>query len=321
MSTNLKLSQLGALREITLEDVDIIPYIDEKVIRTFHYLQFENESAFRVKTEFSGSEILHENYDQSVELENLSIEEPMFDFSYEEEDVLKEMILQNIQEHGGFEALIREYVNVQVQPDRIGEGVEICSIREEVDDDESIVIYLDVVGVNTPLMISMHKDYAVSLPRELDDPNCEIQFDIADVCRDMRDVPAGIASDFIDARTLINISHVVREPLKLAIEQFVDEQVQMELNKIKLRHVLDHGWESDNLFRVCLTLTDELKQWLDADKSTLYCEYEQPNTIRYFIERKNTNRAFEWCKPDVDLTKNNHLTKFIMNLVKLDNEL
>ena len=97
MSTNLKLSQLGALREITLEDVDVIPYIDEKVFRTFHYLQFENESAFMVKTEFSGSEILHENYDQSVELENLSIEEPMFDFSYEEEDVLKEMILQNIQ--------------------------------------------------------------------------------------------------------------------------------------------------------------------------------------------------------------------------------
>lgn len=321
MSTNLKLSQLGSLREITLEDVDVIPYIDEKVVRTFHYLQFENESAFMVKTEFSGSEILHENYDQSVKLEDLSVEDRAFTFSYEDMDIIKSMVLQNIQENGGFEALIRDYINVQVQPEHIGQGVEITCIREEEDDDESIVIYIDVVGVTTPLMVSMNKDYVVSYLRDLDNPNCEIQFDIADEYRDMRDVPAGIASDFIDARTLINISHVVREPLKLAMEQFVDEQVQMELNNIQLRHVLDHGWESDNLFRACLTLTDELKQWLDADKSTLYCEYEQPNTIRYFIERKNTNRAFEWCKPDVDLTKNNHLTKFIMNLVKLDNEL
>lgn len=101
MSTTLKLSELGKLKEIVLDDKDIRHYLDEIVIKMSHDLIFENNISLSIKSRFVGPERLYEGYDEDVVLECMMIGDFILGFSKEDEDVVERMILNNIKEAGG----------------------------------------------------------------------------------------------------------------------------------------------------------------------------------------------------------------------------
>lgn len=223
MSTILKLSELGELMEISMEDYGILHYHDDKVIRMYHYFVFENGTSFTTVSEFAGNKTLHEGYDADVVFESMDVTNQTFSLSTEDAQTLKALILKNVQEEGGFLALIERFIGVGVQEGRIGEGVEVTSVRETENDSETIVAYIDVAGVSVPLMVDINKDDLESYLEDLDKGE-DLCFSIANDASEFSDVPAGEASYFISDEILSKISDLVRHPLKVAIQQFVDEQ-------------------------------------------------------------------------------------------------
>ena len=222
MSTTLKLSDLGKLMEISMEDYTVLPYLNEKVIRMYHYFIFENGTVFTTVSEFVGDEMLHEAYDADVVLESIKLTDPTIWLSNEDNQVLKTWILKNVQEKGGFLSLIERLIGVEVQESRLGESVEVTSVRETENDIESIVAYIDVAGVSVPLMVDIYKDDLESYLEDLDKGE-DLCFSIANEASEFSDVPAAEASYFISDEILSKISDLVRHPLKVAIQQFVDE--------------------------------------------------------------------------------------------------
>ena len=224
MSTTLKLSDLGKLMEISMEDYTVLHYLNEKVIRMYHYFIFENGTAFTTVSEFVGREMLYEGYDADVVLESIKLTDPTIWLSTEDAQTLKALILKNVQEAGGFLTLIEDFIGVGVQESRLGESVEVTSVREAENDSESIVVYIDVAGVSVPLMVDIYKDDLESYLEDLDKGE-DLYFSIANEASEFSDVPAAEASYFISDEILSKISDLVRHPLKVAIQQFVDEQV------------------------------------------------------------------------------------------------
>ena len=206
-----------------MEDYTVLPYLNEKVIRMYHYFTFENGAAFTTVSEFVGDEMLHEDYDAGVVLESIKLTDPTIWLSSEDNQVLKTWILKNVQEKGGFLSLIERFIGVEVQESRLGESVEVTSVRETENDSETIVAYIDVAGVSVPLMVDINKDDLESYLEDLDKGE-DLCFSIANDASEFSDVPAGEASYFISDEILSKISDLVRHPLKVAIQQFVDEQ-------------------------------------------------------------------------------------------------
>ena len=98
----------------------------------------------------------------------------------------------------------------------------MTSVREAENDSESIVAYIDVAGVSVPLMVDMNKDDLESYLEDLDKGE-DLYFSIANEASEFSDVPAGEASYFISDEILSKISDLVRNPLKVAIQQLVDK--------------------------------------------------------------------------------------------------
>ena len=226
MSTTLNLSELGKLKEIVLHDTNVRHYLDEKVIQTSHVLIFENQFSLSIESRFMGPERLYEGYDEDVVLECMMIGDFILGFSKEDEDVVERMILNNIKEAGGFLTLIRNSVDIDVDESQIGEGVEIVAIdgdemNEEEDETEFVRIYLDVKGLDCELMIILHQDQLPSFADGLFSLNA-YSFYIADEYR-RSDILDKSAEDYIDSDLLKKIADMAREPLKVAIKQFVDQ--------------------------------------------------------------------------------------------------
>lgn len=225
MSTTLNLSELGKLKEIVLHDTNVRHYLDEKVIQTSHDLIFENNVTFSIESRFVGPERLYENYDDDVVLESMMIEDFSLSFSKEEEEILETLVLNNIKEAGGFLTLIRNSVGINVDESQIGEGVEIVAIdgdeMNEEDETEFVRIYLNVKCLNCELMIILHQDQLPSFADGLFSLNA-YSFYIADEYR-RSDILDKSAEDYIDSDLLKKIADMAREPLKVAIQPFVDQ--------------------------------------------------------------------------------------------------
>lgn len=213
---DIKNLELGELCSITLDNYDLRRYEEEVVITLSHIFTFENNT-LPIKSRFAcpGS-VFVDHFEEDVACESIYQEDvetrKQTFFTLESDRFLEPLIRKQVQEAGGFAELTK--LNVTIDESVAGTKVRVASIDEHVDDEESLVLYLDVEGIDPYLMLTMHKNIAP----EVDEEHIREFLGIADVTREHADVFAAFASAHLPDELIAKIAKIAEAPVQQAIQ-------------------------------------------------------------------------------------------------------